>query len=97
MALFGRPSAQDDAREQAWREWIHNRNPLAIVSLVLGIFSFIEFGALLIFGIAGIVLGTAALRQLNQRSPEDPSPAFGHRLAFAGKSCRGASDAGSAA
>ncbi len=84
MALFGRPSAEDDARERAWRDWIHHRNPLAIASLVLGIFSFIEFGALLIFGIAGIAFGTIALRQLHRRSPDDHSPPFGHRLAWTG-------------
>jgi ABC-type branched-subunit amino acid transport system permease subunit len=84
MALFGRPTAEDDQRAAAWRDWIHNRNPLAIASLVLGIFSFIEFGALLIFGVAGIVLGIIALRQLNRRSPNDATPPIGHRLAWTG-------------
>lgn len=84
MALFGRPTAEDNERAAAWGEWIRDRNPLAISSLVLGIFSLIEFGALLIFGIAGIVLGVMALKQLRNRGAEDVSPAFGHRLAITG-------------
>lgn len=84
MALFGRPTAKDDERAAAWGEWIRDRNPLAIASLVLGIFSLIEFGALLVFGIAGITLGIIGLKQLRQRAPDDASPAFGHRLATTG-------------
>ena len=84
MALFGRPTAKDDERVAAWGEWIRDRNPLAIASLVLGIFSLIEFGALLVFGIAGIALGIIGLKQLRQRAPDDASPAFGHRLATTG-------------
>ena len=84
MPLFGRPSVEDDARAKAWRDWIYNRNPFAIASLVLGIFSFIEFGALLIFGVAGIVLGMIALRQLHRRATDDSTPPFGHRLAWTG-------------
>jgi hypothetical protein len=66
MALFGRPTAEDRQRAESWRYWLQSRNPLAIASLVLGIFSLIEFGALLIFGIAGIVLGVTALAQLRR-------------------------------
>lgn len=84
MALFGRPTAKDNERAALWGEWIRSRNPLSIASLVLGIFSLIEFGALLIFGIAGIVLGVMALKQLRNRGAEDVSPAFGHRLAVTG-------------
>ena len=72
MALFGRPTAEDQQRADAWRYWLQSRNPLAIASLVLGIFSLIEFGALLIFGIAGIVLGITALAQL-RRTAKVPS------------------------
>jgi hypothetical protein len=64
MALFGRPTAEDDRKAQQWAEWFAKRNPLAIASLVLGVFSLIEFGALIIFGIAGVALGIVALMQL---------------------------------
>jgi hypothetical protein len=77
MPLFGRPSADDQRRAEAWRHWLRSRNPLAIASLVMGIFSLIEFGALLVFGIAGIALGAAALTQLRRGRqpatlPEEP-------------------------
>jgi hypothetical protein len=75
MPLFGRPSADDQRRAEAWRDWLRSRNPLAIASLVLGIFSLIEFGALLVFGIAGIALGVAALIQLRRAAAERPAPA----------------------
>ena len=73
MALFGKPSTQDEQRAIAYRDWLRARHPLAIASLVLGVFSLIEFGALLVFGIAGIVLGVMALRQLGSE-PADPRP-----------------------
>ena len=81
MPLFGRSSAEDQQRADAWRDWLGHRNPLAIASLVLGVFSLIEFGALLVFGIAGIALGAIALRQL---SGQAASPQFGKRLAWSG-------------
>ena|SRR5947207_3439520 len=64
MPRFGRPTAEDDRKARQWAEWFAQRNPLAIASLVLGVFSFIEFGALVIFGVAGIVLGIVALTQI---------------------------------
>jgi hypothetical protein len=97
MALFGRQTVEDQQRAEAWRDWLRSRNPLAIASLVLGIFSLIEFGALVIFGIAGIVLGVMALGQLRRAGEdggavvereEDSAPpvaqVHGHRLAWAG-------------
>lgn len=64
MPLFGRPSPEDDRRAERYGEWLQRRNPYAIASFVLGLFSLIEFGALVIPGIAGIVLGVVALVQL---------------------------------
>jgi hypothetical protein len=82
MALFGKPTPADDERAAAYRDWLQQRNPLAIASLVLGIFSLIEFGALFVFGIAGIILGVIALRQLRLRIfPDRPQ---GARLAWTG-------------
>jgi ABC-type branched-subunit amino acid transport system permease subunit len=84
MAFLGRPSVEDEERAAAWRDWVLLRNPLSIASLVLGIFSLIEFGALVIFGVAGIATGVVALRQLARREPDSASPPFGKRLAWAG-------------
>lgn len=81
MALFGKPSARDEQKAEQYRLWMSQRDPFAIASLVLGIFSLIEFGALLVFGIAGIVLGVLALRRLKSPGAERP---LGHRLAWAG-------------
>ena len=80
MALFGRPSEKDEARAEAYKLWLRRRNPLAVASLVLGVFSLIEFGALLVFGVAGIVLGFVALAQLRRVNagavaPVAPPPA----------------------
>lgn len=66
MALFGRPSQREEERAVQMRDWMRKRNPMAIVSLVLGILSLIEFGVLLVFGIAGIVCGLIALGQLRR-------------------------------
>jgi hypothetical protein len=81
MALFGKETEQDQQRAQAWAEWMQQRHPLAIGSLVLGIFSLIELGAIPIFSAGGLVIGIMALRQL--RRPGSPYAA-GHRLAVAG-------------
>ena len=74
MALFGRPSEADDRRAAEWRDWIRDRNPFAIASLVLGVFSLIEFGALIVFGVAGIALGVVALVQLRRAPRGTPPP-----------------------
>jgi Domain of unknown function (DUF4190) len=81
MPLFGRETEQKQQRAQEYARWVQERNPFAIVSLLLGIFSLIEFGALLIFGIVSIVLGIIALKQLNDENPQQPR---GHRLAWSG-------------
>jgi len=81
MPLFGRTSEQDEQRAAAWGEWLRARNPLAIASLVLGVFSLVELGALIIPGIASIILGIIALRQLRKPDNRD---ARGHRLAWIG-------------
>src|SRR5688572_32207545 len=65
MALFGRPSESDSARELAYRLWYARQNPLALVSLILSVFSLTHFGTLWVDEIAGIVLGVVALRQIS--------------------------------
>ena len=66
MALFGRPTERDEAKAAAYRDWLLRRNPLAIASTVLGVFSLTHLGALWFDGIAAIVLGFIALRQLSR-------------------------------
>jgi hypothetical protein len=82
MALFGRETEREQQRAEAWARWFRAQNPYALASLVLGIFSLIEFGALLIFGIAGIALGVVALRQI--RAGTDRTRSNGVRLAWMG-------------
>src|SRR5438128_1419348 len=85
MALFGRPTAQDEQKAQAYAQWMQQRNPLAIASMVLGVFSLIEFGVLIVFGVASIVLGVIALRQLAQVDLNDSmAKPRGRRLAWGG-------------
>jgi hypothetical protein len=66
MALFGRETEQDKQRAQDYARWLQAQNPWAIASLVLGIFSLIEFGVLGVFGIGSIAAGIVALRQLSR-------------------------------
>jgi hypothetical protein len=81
MALFGRETEQDQQRAEQWAHWIRQRNPYAIASLVLGVFSLIELGFTVVIGVAGFVLGIVALKQLSRPQPAQP---LGHRLAWAG-------------
>ncbi len=81
MALFGRETEADRARAESWARWAQRQNVLAIVSLVLGVFSLIEFGALVIPGIGGVATGIVALRQL--AAPRDER-IHGRTLAWAG-------------
>ena len=67
MAFFGRPTERDEAKAAAYRDWLLRRNPLAIASTVLGVFSLTHLGALWIDGIGAIVLGVLALRQLSRQ------------------------------
>ena len=83
MALFGRENEQEKARAQARAAWLNRQNPFAIASLVLGVFSLIEFGVLGIFGVAGVVTGLIALRQLRRADASTVRNA-GHRLAWTG-------------
>ncbi|MDQ3439814.1 MAG: DUF4190 domain-containing protein [Planctomycetota bacterium] len=88
MALFGRPTQRDEAKAAAYREWLLRRNPLAIASTVLGVFSLTHLGALWIDGIAAIVLGVLALRQLARPAPHAGEasivPTEGRGLAWLG-------------
>jgi hypothetical protein len=86
MALFGRETQQDHQRAADYAHWVQQRNPLAIVSLVLGTFSLIEFGAIPIFSLGGLIFGIIALRQLAR---PDPSPPLGRRLAWTGVALSG--------
>ena len=90
MALFGRPTEQDEAKAAAYRAWLLRRNPYAIASTVLGVFSLTHLGALWVDGIAAIVLGVVALRQLAR--PEPAAAASGGRgLAWLGIASAGLS------
>ena len=88
MALFGRPTQRDEAKAAAYREWLLRRNPFAIASTVLGVFSLTHLGALWIDGVAAIVLGVLALRQLARPASPDPAaavaPTEGRGLAWLG-------------
>ena len=82
MALFGRPTERDEAKAAAYREWLLRRNPYAIASTVLGVFSLTHLGALWVDGIAAIVLGVIALRQLSR--PDGATAPEGRGLAWLG-------------
>lgn len=69
MALFGKETQRDRQRSEAYARWVQSQNPYAIASAVLGIFSLIEMGVLIIFGVAGTVLGIMSLRQLKNPPP----------------------------
>jgi hypothetical protein len=83
MAVFGRPSEADERREEAWRQWLQRQNPLAIVAFVLGALSLTHAGTLILDGLAGVVLGVVALRQL-RRSDAGTGRGGGRGLAWGG-------------
>ena len=79
MALFGRETAQDERRAEAWREWFIRQHSFALWSLVLSVFSLTHFGTLFVDEIAGVVLGVLAIRA-SRRGATDKGVA----LAYAG-------------
>jgi|SRR5688572_25755629 hypothetical protein len=89
MGLFGRPTPQDEIRAASYREWLVRRDPLAIASLVLGVFSFTHLGTLVVDGVAAIVFGVVALQRL--RDGRDPDRPHGKWLAIVGIVCAAAS------
>ena len=90
MAMFGRPSERDEARELSWRLWLQRQHPLAVTSVVLSVFSLTHLGTLLVDTLAGIVLGVVSLRQIararagNPVAPDWRAKTEGDRLAWAG-------------
>ena len=90
MALFGRPTERDEAKAAAYRDWLARRNPFAIASTVLGVFSLTHFGTLWVDTLAGITLGVVSLRQMararagNPVAPDWRARTEGDRLAWGG-------------
>jgi hypothetical protein len=72
MALFGRETAADQRRAEAWRAWFLRQHPFALASLALGVFSLTHFGTLFVDEIAGVVLGVLAIRA-DRRGATDKS------------------------
>jgi hypothetical protein len=81
VALFGRETEADRVRADSWGRWARQQNVLAMVSVVLGVFSLIELNALIVSGVAGVATGVVALRQLAHPTGERIS---GRALAWAG-------------
>jgi hypothetical protein len=84
VALFGRETPQDQARAESYARWLQSQNPFAVASLVLGVFSLIELGVLIVFGIAGIACGAVAIRQLNRPDSAASGRGRGRWLAWTG-------------
>jgi len=90
MAIFGRPSERDEAREMRWRLRLQRQNPLAVASVVLSVFSLTHLGTLLVDTLAGIALGVVALRQIARAragkpdAPDWRAKTDGDKLAWAG-------------
>ena len=66
MAWLGRETAEEQQRAEAWRAWFLRQHPLALASLVLCVFSLTHLGTLWVDEIAGIVLGTIAIRAVKR-------------------------------
>jgi hypothetical protein len=86
MALFGRETERERRRAEDWARWVQQRNPFALVSVVLGTFSLIEMGTVPIFSLGGLILGIVALRQLSRPGAAQP---HGRRLAWTGVAISG--------
>ena len=78
MALFGRENARDEERAAAYREWFVRQHPFALTSAVLSVFSLTHFGTLFVDELAGIALGSLAIKRAS-RTPE-----LSVRLAYVG-------------
>jgi len=78
MAWFGRETAREQEKAEAYRAWFSRQHPLALASLVLSVFSLTHFGTLFVDEIAGIVLGIIAIRAARR------APGLGVRLAYVG-------------
>ena len=87
MPLFGKPTAQDDRRAVAYREWFARHHPLAIVSALLAIFSFTHFGLLLIDELSAIALGIIAIRHSRRTSTAATFAYVGIVVGFASLIC----------
>ena len=76
MALFGRESAQDQRREQAWREWFVRQHPFALAAVVLSVFSLTHLGTLFVDELAGILLGVLSIRAARRGDPRAAKIAY---------------------
>jgi hypothetical protein len=78
MALFGRETARDREKVEAYQNWFRRQDPLALISALLSIFSLTHLGTLIVDEVAGIVLGVIAIRRVAR------SRGLGVRLAYVG-------------
>ena len=66
MALFGRETARDEQKVEAYRLWFTRQHPLALASAALSVFSLTHFGTLFVDELAGIALGVIAIRAIRR-------------------------------
>lgn len=85
MGLFGRESEDETERAEAWGVWLRRQHPYALAALVLGTFSLTHLGTLLLDGLAAVILGALALRQIRAGTR------YGTRLAWIGITLGGVS------
>jgi hypothetical protein len=76
MALFGRESARDEQKVQAYRAWFARQHPFALASAALSVFSLTHFGTLFLDELLGIALGVIALRAVRRGSPRSAKLAY---------------------